>query len=243
MTDAPYELFYWPRLPGRGEYPRLMLEDAGARYVDVARLPESEGGGVPAVRALLSEQPAVFAVPALRHGSLVISQTANICLYLGPRLDLAPADEAGRLHCNQLQLTLMDLAAEAHDVHHPISTAKYYEEQRSEAKLAAVQFVTHRLPKFLAYFESALEGAGPYLLGEQVYYPDLSLFHSLLALEYAFPRAYSGLAPEHPRLGVLRERIAERPRLAAYLASVRRVPFNEHGVFRHYAELDVLPER
>ena len=32
--------------------------------------------------------------------------------------------------------------------------------------------------------------------------------------------------------------VAERPNVAAYLASERRIAFNEHGIFRHYAELE-----
>ena len=40
-----YELHYWPRIQGRGEFVRLALEQAGAEYVDVARGPKSSGGG------------------------------------------------------------------------------------------------------------------------------------------------------------------------------------------------------
>ena len=52
-----YQLYYWPSIQGRGEFVRLALEEAGADYVDVARKPESEGGGRPAVQRMLEQQP------------------------------------------------------------------------------------------------------------------------------------------------------------------------------------------
>jgi glutathione S-transferase len=47
------------------------------------------------------------------------------------------------------------------------------------------------------------------------------------------------MTPRIPRLLSLRDRVAARPRIAAYLASSRRIPFNEDGIFRHYPELDI----
>ena len=41
-----------------------------------------------------------------------------------------------------------------------------------------------------------------------------------------------------PHLTALHARVAARPRIAAYLASERRLPFNEQDLFRHYVELD-----
>src|SRR6187399_1683181 len=83
-----YELFYWPEIQGRGEFVRLALEDAGASYLDVARDPKQKGR---LARELAASH--VFAPPFLRAGKLVLSQTANILLYLGPRLGLAPSSE------------------------------------------------------------------------------------------------------------------------------------------------------
>lgn len=240
-----YELYYWPHIPGRGEFIRLALEEGGAPYVDVARKPEAEGGGRPAVQKML-EQAAdgrtPFAPPILRHGSVLISQTANILLYLGPRLGLAPEDEAGRLWTHQLQLTLADLTVEAHDTHHPIAKSLYYEEQKAEALRRAENFRTLRLPKFLGYFERLLagnpSGGGRRLLGAEFTYADLSLFHVLDGLQYAFPVAMRRLLKDHPRLAALHAEVKARPRIAAYLASPRRLSFNQQGIFRHYPELD-----
>jgi glutathione S-transferase len=235
-----YELFYWPTIQGRGELVRLALEDAGADYVDVARLPEQQGGGVRAMLELMKSTPLQpFAPPFLRVGPLLLGQTANILFYLGPRLGLVPDDERSRLWANQLVLTLSDLIAEAHDTHHPISTGAYYEDQRPEAKKRAQAFVTQRLPKFLAYFERVLQqGDSRHLVGGAHSNPDLTAFQVMSGLSYAFPRAMSALRSQIPLLNRLTERVAARPRIAAYLASDRRVPFNEQGIFRHYAELD-----
>ncbi len=237
-----YELYYWPHIPGRGEFVRLALEEGGADYVDVARKPDGEGGGRPPVQRML--EPAAdgrtpYAPPILKAGKLLISQTANILLYLGPRLKLAPKDEAGKLWTHQLQLTLADLVVEAHDAHHPIAKSLYYEEQKTESIKRAGNFRTLRLPKYLGYFERLLAAhPGRYLAGKSISYADLSLFQVLEGLAYAFPRAMRRLEAAHPGLVALRGRVRQRPRIAAYLASPRRMAFNQHGLFRHYPELD-----
>jgi glutathione S-transferase len=229
-----YELFYWPTIQGRGEFVRLALEEAGAEYVDVAR----EAGGMKRLMALLdSDGRPPFAPPFLKAGKLVIGQTAAILLYLGQHHGLAPIDEANGLWTHQLQLTIADLVAESHDVHHPVGNALYYEDQKDEAKRRAQEFTASRIPKFLGYFERVL-GKREFLVHEQLTYADLSLFQVIEGLHYAFPRALATFAGDYPALAGLRERIAARPRIAAYLASPRRLPFSEEGIFRHYAELD-----
>jgi glutathione S-transferase len=236
-----YELYYWPEIQGRGEFIRLALEDAGADYVDVAR--QSKGGMTAMMRFLenrLVERPP-FAPPFLKAGKLVIAQTANILLFLGPRLGLVPKNEPSRLWAHQLQLTIADWVGEVHDTHHPISGGLYYEEQKLEAKRRAANFTGERLPKFLGYFEKVLKHnskATDYLLGKTVSYVDLSLFQMVAGLRYAFPRAMAKLEREHPRVVTLHDRVSARPRLAAYLSSPRRLPFNEQGIFRLYPELD-----
>jgi glutathione S-transferase len=245
MTDSTrYELFYWPTIQGRGELVRLALEEGGASYVDVARLPEADGGGEAALLELLRDHgagPAPFAAPILRVGSLVLAQTAAILDFLAPRLGLLPADEAARHHALQLQLTIADALTEVHDVHHPIALSLYYEDQREEARRRARHLVAERLPRFVGHFERVLAGSdGHHLLGAPSYV-DLSLFQLIRGLEYAFPRAMAGLAADHPRCLALADRVAARPRIAAYLASPRRIPFNQDGIFRHYPELDAAP--
>jgi len=239
---TPYELYYWPEIPGRGEFVRLVLEEAGAPYVDVARRPRKEGGGLEAVLAFYAGKSAghpVFAPPVLKQGDLVLAQTGAICHFLGRRHGLAPRDEAGELHALELQLTIADLVDEVHDTHHPISAALYYDDQKPEAKRRAAHFVEARLPRFLGYFERVLRhGGGDWLLGADVSHADLSLFQALEGLAYAFPRAFARASEATPGLLALRERIRARPRLAAYLASERRTPFNQDGIFRRYPELD-----
>jgi glutathione S-transferase len=239
-----YELYYWPTIQGRGEFVRLALEEARADYVDVARGSKREGAGVPALLELLDgktvEHPP-FAPPFLKAGPLLIGQTANILLFLGERHSLAPRSLAGRLWANQLQLTLADFLVEAHDTHHPIASGLYYEDQREEARRRADDFLKTRAPKFLAYFERVLtksSGKAAWLAGKSLTHPDLSLFQTVAGLRYAFPQAMARLERKCPRVVELHDRVAARSRIAAYLASDRRIPFNEEGIFRHYPELD-----
>jgi glutathione S-transferase len=238
-----YELYYWAGIQGRGEFVRLALEEVGADYVDIAREP----GGEAAMLRLLDgkdvEHPP-FAPPYLKAGELLIGQTANILLYLGQQLDLAPAAEAGRLWAHQLQLTIADLVDEVHDTHHPIASGLYYKDQRPEAKRRTADFLKTRAPKYLGYFERVLArnpAGNGCLVGAQLTYPDLSLFQVVAGLRYAFPRAMAALEPKYPRVVTLHDRVAVRPRIAAYLASERRIAFNEQGIFRHYSELDADP--
>jgi glutathione S-transferase len=238
-----YELYYWPSIQGRGEFVRLALEEAGADYVDVARGAARSGRGVPALMRLLDD-PALerppFAPPILKAGRQLIAQTANILLFLGPRLRLAPKDEAGRLWAHQLQLTVTDFLKEAHDTHHPIAASLYYEEQKREARRYSRHFLAERLPKFLDYFEGVLaRSGGRWMAGAALSYVDLSMFQVIAGLRYAFPRAMARLAPRCPRLMALHQRVAARPRIAAYLRSKRRLPFGKQGLFRRYAELDL----
>ncbi len=238
-----YELFYWPGIQGRGEFVRLALEEAGADYVDVAR-GHGPGRGVKAMTALLDGAAAPFtpfAPPFLRDGGVVVSHVANILHYLGPKLGLAPKDEAQRLFAHGLQLTITDFVAEVHDTHHPIATGLYYEDQKSEAKARAAAFLADRVPKYLGYFERVLSDnpAGPaHAVGGGLTTVDLSLFQVWEGLSYAFPRAFAGAAESWPRLAALAASVKARPNVARYLASERRLPFNESGIFRHYPELD-----
>lgn len=221
-----YELYYWPGIQGRGEFIRLALEDAGAEYTDVARRP----GGVQAMMAQMKRDHA-FAPPFLRAGKLVIAQTALILQYLGPRLGLAPKSEAGRLWLHQQQLTISDWIVEVHDTHHPLGGGLYYEDQKPEAHRRTQLFLRDRVPKYMGYFEALARPKG-------TTYLDLSLFQMIEGLRYAFPGTMRSTERKYPKLIALRDRVAARPRLAAYLASKRRIPFNQQGIFRHYRELD-----
>ncbi|HKB63248.1 MAG TPA: glutathione S-transferase [Burkholderiales bacterium] len=234
-----YELYYWPSIQGRGEFVRLALEEAGADYVDVARLPQR---GIAALMRFLegkSDGRPPFAPPFLKAGKLMIAQTANILLWLAPRHGLVPKSEAARVWAHQLQLTVADWVVETHDAHHPIGGAFYYEDQKPESKRRAAHFTAERLPKFFGYVERVLgRERGGWLLGQTFSYVDISLFQMIAGLRYAFPRAMERLEPKYPRSVALHDRVASRPRIAAYLASKRRIAFNQHGIFRHYPELD-----
>ncbi|EJW12875.1 Glutathione S-transferase [Rhodovulum sp. PH10] len=236
-----YELYYWPTLQGRGEFVRLALEEAGVPYHDVARLPEPKGGA-PAMLALMGGDTVPhppFAPPFLKAGRLLIGQTANILLFLGDHHGLAPNTEGGRLWVHQVQLTIADLVTEAHDTHHPIGASLYYEEQKAEAARRAADFRKTRMKKFYGWFETVLErSGGNFVGGRRATYADLSLFQVVEGLRWAFPKTARKVEKTTPRLVALHDAVAARPRIAAYLASERRLAFNETGIFRRYEELD-----
>jgi glutathione S-transferase len=243
-----YQLHYWPGIQGRGEFVRLALEAAGAPYIDVARGDESAGQGIAAMAHYFEDESVSrppFACPFLVDGKRVIAQTAAILLYLGPRLGLVGKNEADRLWTHQLQLTIADLVTEAHDLHHPLGGGLYYEDQKPEALRRSAGFRSARVPKFLGWFETVLErnarnasGRTPHLVGGRLSYADLSLFQLVEGLRYALPRASRRAMKKTPRVAELHAGVTAHKRVAAYLASERRLPFNEQGIFRHYPELD-----
>jgi glutathione S-transferase len=242
--SSRYELHYWDGLQGRGEFIRLALEEAGADYVDVAREPASKHGGTQAMLAQIEDRQAAvipFAPPFLKAGELIISQTANALLYLGGKHGLAPSDEQGMYWAHSLQLTIADLVAEVHDTHHPIATDLYYEDQKPAAKQRTKAFLEARVPKFMGYFERVLEqnpAGEEWMVGAQRTYVDLSIFQVIEGLNYAFPHAMAAMSDPWTKLESLRERVRSLPRIARYIDSPRRIPFNESGIFRHYPELD-----
>jgi glutathione S-transferase len=235
-----YELYYWPSIQGRGEFVRLALEEAGADYVDVARRPGKRG--VPAMMKYIEGKGTAYppyAPPFLKAGKLVIAQAAEILFYLGPRLNLAPRDEAGRLWAHQLQLTIADLVVRIHDTHHPVSGWLYYEEQKPAALRRTKDFWRYQVPKMLDYFERVLQkNGGKYSVGGRLSYVDLSLFQIVEGLRYAFPKRMKRFEKKIPGLIGLHERVARRPRIKAYLKSKRRIPFSQWGIYRYFKELD-----
>jgi glutathione S-transferase len=240
-----YELHYWPTIQGRGEFVRLALEAAGAPYVDVARGAAKAGQGMPAMLRCMEDDTLVhppFAPPFLKDGAVMVGQTAAILHYLAPQLKLVARSEQARVWTQQIQLTIADMVTEAHDTHHPIGSGLYYEDQKAEALRRAQQFCRERLPKFLQWFERIVvrnPGGPRHLVGGKLSYADLSLFQLIEGLSYAFPKATQRSLAETPCIVQLHDRVAALPRVAAYLRSERRIPFNEQGIFRRYPELDL----
>jgi glutathione S-transferase len=224
-----YRLWYWPNIQGRGEFVRLALEAGGIVYTDCAR-----EQGAKALMANLGKHGEAFAPPYLELENGAIAQVANILLYLGEVHDLAPADQKWRL--NALQLTIADLVAEVHNVHHPVGVSDYYEDQKAEAARAAKGFREERIPKFLGHFEDAVRG--DWVAGERWSYVDTSLFQVIAGLRYMFPQRMATVEGDYPKLIALHDRVAALPGIAAYLQSDRRIAFNTEGIFRHYPELD-----
>jgi glutathione S-transferase len=233
-----YELFYWPGIQGRGEIPRLILEDAAAEYVDVGR---DKNGMERMQRVLEGGEPALlpFAPPFLHAGDVWLAQSALIASFLGEQLGLAPKPEPARLVARTIMLTIADFVDEVHDTHHPIAVDDYYEKQKEPAAQRAHAFRSARMPKFLRYLERNIERSREgVLVGGDITYVDLAAFQIVEGLSYAFPRAFGKHRKDVPLLLALRDRVAQRPRITAYLVSERRLPFNQQGIFRHYPELD-----
>jgi len=256
-TQPPYELLYWPGIPGRGEFIRLVFEATKTPYSDPAM--ESKEG-VNAVLAIKDEKstgdedgnPPAFAPPALRiHGEgdsgkpLLIYQTPSILSYLGQHLNFQGTSEAEKHYILSHTLTALDLNNETHDVHHPISVGLYYEDQKTEALRRSKDFRENRIPKFLGFFERVLKGneakgKGKYLVGDKLSYADTTLWHVVDGLKFAFPKEMEARekAGEFPLLmGTFYKSVKEEPGIKEYLASDRRQKFSE-GIYRHYPELD-----
>lgn len=254
-THPPYELLYWPEIPGRGEFIRLVLEAAGVSYKDPAN--EPDGPGAKVVMDLVSPEnngsdgnPPTFAPPALKvpgegkNGApLLIYQTPVILSYLGDKLDLAGADEAEKLWVQSHTLTALDLNNEAHDTHHPIASSLYYEDQKEESLRKATDFRENRIPKFLSFFERVLkaneaQGQGKFLVGDKLSYADTTLWHVLSGLQFAFPNELKARKKDYPLLfETFYDNVAQTKGIKEYLESKRRLPFGM-GVFRNYPELD-----
>lgn len=252
-TDAaaPYELLYWPALPGRGEPIRLCFEVTRTPYTDVCNASKD---GLSTILTQISNKnigdstnPPPLAPPILKHGDLFISQLPNILLYIGPQLGLAgdSEDEHAIYYINSLALTVLDgLSNEAHDTHHPIATGSFYDEQKAEAKKKSNDYIKNRLPKFLGYFERVLEGeaskGGQWLYGGRMTWADLVAWHGLNGVEHAFPKALETMkkSGKYSKLFEHYNRVAERPEVKDYLGSERRMKYG-NGIYRHYPELDL----
>ncbi len=244
LSPIRYKLYYWPTIQGRGEVIRLAFEESGEAYIDVARNKPEKKNDHPELIDMLqngSVNTPPFAPPFLVDGNLIISQAAAILQYLAPKIGLISDDTATQIFAHQIQLTISDLISEAHDTHHPISSALFYEDQIEESKRRAVYFTKLRIPKYLTYFEKILtknHGNSEWLIGDKLTYPDLSLFQIVEGLKYAFPKVFSKLSDDYVKVMTLRDAVSVRPNIAAYLASTRRIEFNTMGVFRFYPELD-----
>jgi glutathione S-transferase len=141
---------------------------------------------------------------------------------------------------HQLQLTIADLVVEIHDTHHPLGPSLYYEDQKAPAKKRTDEFWNERVPKYLGYFEQLLkDNGGGYVTGRRLTYVDLSMFQLVEGLRYAFPKRMTTFERKIPALVDLHDRVAARPNIRAYLASDRRIAFNEDGIFRRYRALDI----
>jgi glutathione S-transferase len=239
-TKAPYDLWYWPGIQGRGEFVWLFLAAADIRWRDRARDADAQAL-VEDMEERAENGFAPYAPPYLveRETDFAIAQVAHIVTWLSEKHGRSTGDAATDLHLVQLQLTITDIVAEVHDVHHPIAGSLYYDDQKDAAKIAAEKFREERIPKYFDHFEQALGVMdGPFMAGESWSHVDTSLFQLIEGLRYAFPQRMKAIEADYPRLFACRDAVAEIEGVARYLDSERRIAFNEDGIFRHYPELD-----
>ena len=86
---APYKLWYWPGIQGRGEFVRLALEAASVPYLDCAR----EEGVDALIKDMKNRAPfEPFAPPYLDTGEMVLAQVGHILTWFTDAHDLAPKD-------------------------------------------------------------------------------------------------------------------------------------------------------
>jgi glutathione S-transferase len=238
-----YDLWYWPGIQGRGEFVRVFMEAAGISYRDRARQADAQALVEDMEAREDGEGFAPYAPPYLvaRDGEneFTIAHVAHILTWLTENHDLGSGDLQTDLHLIQLQLTITDVVAEAHDTHHPLGGSLYYEDQKQAAATRAKGFREERIPKYFDHFETALAvNPGPFCRADRFGHVDTSLFQLVEGLRYAFPRRMAQIESDYPRIFACRDAVAELPGIAAYRQSERRIPFNEDGIFRHYPELD-----
>jgi len=190
-----YILHYWPGIPGRGEFIRLAFESTSHPYKE-----KHDPLNVCMKANKPLGHPPHFAPPVLEvvnddskssSSSAFISQTPAILAYLAPILGLdgvastlnEHATLIQRAQVNQLTLTILDLNNETHDVHHPVASGAYYEEQREEAMRRAKDFRATRIPKFFQLYQLALESnpnSKEWLISSNFTTADLALFQVCL---------------------------------------------------------------
>ena len=231
-----YDLWYWPSIPGRGEFIRLFMEAAGVAYRDCARESDAQTL-IEDLEARKGIRP--FAPPYIVDGDFAVAQVALILSYLSDKHGLGGGDPQTDYRLMELQLTITDIVAEAHDTHHPITASAYFADQKDAAKRSAKVFREDRIPKYFTYFEDALSAyEGPFVLGNKWSHVDTSLFQLIEGLHYAFPKRMQAVKANYPRLYKNLAAVTQLDGIGKYLGSDRRLDFSSDGIFRHYAELD-----
>ncbi|XP_013395749.1 glutathione S-transferase [Lingula anatina] len=236
-SSSEWVLYYWP-LAGRGEFVRLVFEEAGVPYKEIndvellsknfkkIDLPPSEDFSFPC-----------FAPPVIKKGDFVLSQTPVICEYLGKKFGLYPdGGEEEEYHARQFNLTIHDFIADGRLAFHGRNHTESYYTQKEETQTYIDFFVKNRLPKWLRNLEHLLNanygkhGGKGYAIGTKMTYVDLALLHVLRATESQFPAPWEELKGSFPLCREFKERMSQRPNLAAYFKSDRCRPFEGNSM-------------
>lgn len=229
------------KFKGRGEFLRLLLEDAGVKYNDSGDdlygptgMMDAFRGSPQAVDAEASKFPfPIFFPPALWHRpadgeEVLINQVGACMIYLGDTLSYAPRSTAERARANCIMMNALDYISEGRCSFHPVKNSMSYNDQKEEGDKASKVFSKERMPLFLHHFNKVVVKNGgskkPIAGGTEVTYADFCLFHVLDATAEQFnsdqyDKAWDTAAV--PALKEYYEWMKSRPKLQAYFKSDR----------------------
>jgi len=231
--EVPWELYYWAsikdgknRMIGRGEFVRLLFEAAGVPFVDHGVQDPSSVAAF--VFGGNKDGFPVFAPPIIKKGDFVLFSTPTIMRYLGKQFGLYPKSGEDEAHADAVMELATDFIAEGRLVFHPKCFIASYYEQIEESKPYVAWFEDQRLGKFLNHFEKLLNynetrfRSSGFVVGNELTYADIALFHVLDAAQNQFPQAFEKVISATTHLRPFMTKIRELPRVSAYLASDRR---------------------
>jgi len=237
---------------GRGEFLRLLLEDAGVEYdyngdnmYGPTGIMDCFRGSAQAVAAGDGTTPLpnpVFFPPAIWHrpkddnnaeGEVVINQVGACCMYIGEQLGYGPQSPKEKALADMITMNAVDYIAEGRSSFHPVKNSMSYNDQKEEGDKASKEFTKTRMPIWLAHFEKIVNVHGakaPVAGGSKVTYADFVLFHVLDATigQFNNEKYENAWDNQEPKIDSLKEYHAwmkSRPNLKAYFESDRVSPY------------------
>jgi glutathione S-transferase len=249
-TPVQSEAYEWTvvyhpcNFKGRGEFLRLMLEDAKISYKDTGTdlygpsgMMDAFRGSVDAVTADEKSQPfPLLYPPAILHRpvggdgcqQIMVNQVGACMIYLGDELGYAPTTHAEKARANCVLLNSLDYISEGRSSFHPVDNKKSYKDQKDEGDRKSKLFSQDRMLVYLHYFNKIVKKNGksqsPIAGGSNITYADFALFQVVDATAFQFNSEFYANAWDSARVPELKEHyvwMKARPNLQAYFASDR----------------------
>lgn len=225
MSSETWKLYYWDMCPGRGEYVRIVFEEAGVQFLE-----DRDNILEKVIKGGMEGFPA-FAPPVITRGDFKLSQTPVICEYLGKHFNLYPASDTDVWHARQINLTIHDFQADGRNVFHAKQFTASYFGQEAETQGHIDWFRKERLPRWLLYFEKLLQAndnGRSFVIGDKLTYVDLGLLQVLRNAANQFSDEW--IKMDIPLIKAFKQRMEARPNLAAYFKSDRCQPFEGNSM-------------